>query len=190
MVSFKYPETDVRQAYICAMIPLLAVPLAAKIAIATTLVIALFSAGLYVGNRLGISSCQEAVIESGIHSLEVSAKQSQISDSVTTKYVDRIKIVQGRTQEIIKEVKVYVKDDADTYLPGGFRLLHDLAINYDPGNSSGTTDEIPVKTQDVAAPVTAKDFVETVVRNYGICQENASTLEAIQDFVRQQSAVR
>ena len=172
------------------MIPLLAVPLAAKIAIATTLVIALFSAGLYVGNRLGISSCQEAVIESGIHSLEVSAKQSQISDSVTTKYVDRIKIVQGRTQEIIKEVKVYVKDDADTYLPGGFRLLHDLAINYDPGNSSGTTDEIPVKTQDVAAPVTAKDFVETVVRNYGICEENASTLEALQDFVRQQAAVR
>ena len=181
MVSFKYPETNVRQAYICAMIPLLAVPLAAKIAIATTLVIALFSSGLYVGNRLGISSCQEAVIESGIHSLEVSAKQSQISDSVTTKYVDRIKIVQGRTQEIIKEVKVYVKDDADTYLPGGFRLLHDLAINYDPGNSTGTVDETPVKTQDVA---------ETVVRNYGICQENSETLEALQDFVRQQAAVR
>ena len=181
MVSFKYPETDVRQAYICAMIPLLAVPLAAKIAIATTLVIALFSSGLYVGNRLGISSCQEAVIESGIHSLEVSAKQSQISDSVTTKYVDRIKIVQGRTQEIIKEIKVYVKDDADTYLPGGFRMLHDLAINYDPGNSTGTVDETPVKTQDVA---------ETVVRNYGICQENSETLEALQDFVRQQAAVR
>ena len=181
MVSFKYPETNVRQENFFTVIPLLAVPLAAKIAIATTLVIALFSSGLYVGNRLGISSCQEAVIESGIHSLEVSAKQSQISDSVTTKYVDRIKIVQGRTQEIIKEVKVYVKDDADTYLPGGFRLLHDLAINYDPGNSSGTVDETPVKTQDVA---------ETVVRNYGICQENASTLEAIQDFVRQQSAVR
>ena len=181
MVSFKYPETNVRQENFFTVIPLLAVPLAAKIAIATTLVIALFSSGLYVGNRLGISSCQEAVIESGIHSLEVSAKQSQISDSVTTKYVDRIKIVQGRTQEIIKEVKVYVKDDADTYLPGGFRLLHDLAINYDPGNSTGTIDETPVKTQDVA---------ETVVRNYGICQENSETLEALQDFVRQQAAVR
>ena len=157
------------------------IPIAAKISIALTLVIALFSSGLYVGNRLGISSCQEAVIESGIHSLEVSAKQSQISDSVTTKYVDRIKIVQGRTQEIIKEIKVYVKDDTDTYLPGGFRMLHDLAINYDPSNSSGTVDETPVKTQDVA---------ETVVRNYGICQENSQTLEALQDFVRQQAAVR
>jgi len=158
------------------------IPIAAKISIALTLVIALFSSGLYVGNRLGISSCQEAVIESQRHGLEVSAKQSQISDSVTTKYVDRIKIVQGRTQEIIKEIKVYVKDDADTYLPGGFRMLHDLAINYDPGgNSTGTVDETPVKTQDVA---------ETVVRNYGICEENSQTLEAIQDFVRQQAAVR
>lgn len=156
------------------------IPIAAKISIALTLVIALFSSGLYVGNRLGISSCQEAVIESQRHGLEVSAKQSQISDSVTTKYVDRIKIVQGRTQEIIKEIKVYVKDDADTYLPGGFRMLHDLAI-YDPGNSSGTVDETPVKTQD---------FAETVVRNYGICQENSQTLEALQDFVRQQAAVR
>ena len=157
------------------------IPIAAKISIALTLVIALFSSGLYVGNRLGISSCQEAVIESQRHGLEVSAKQSQISDSVTTKYVDRIKIVQGRTQEIIKEIKVYVKDDADTYLSGGFRLLHDLAIYNDPGNSTGTIDETPVKTQD---------FAETVVRNYGICQENASTLEALQDFVRQQAAVR
>lgn len=157
------------------------IPIAAKISIALTLVIALFSSGLYVGNRLGISSCQEAVIESQRHSLEVSAKQSQISDSVTTKYVDRIKIVQGRTQEIIKEIKVYVKDDADTYLPGGFRMLHDLAINYDPGSATGTVDETPVKTQDVA---------ETVVRNYGICQENVTVLEALQDFVRQQVAVR
>ena len=180
MVSFKYPKTTFSEKDFQTLMPFL-IPIAAKISIALTLVIALFSSGLYVGNRLGISSCQEAVIESQRHSLEVSAKQSQISDSVTTKYVDRIKIVQGRTQEIIKEVKVYVKDDADTYLPGGFRLLHDLAINYDPSNSTGTTDEAPVKTQDVA---------ETVVRNYGICQENSQTLEALQDFVRQQAAVR
>jgi hypothetical protein len=179
MVSFKYPETTFIEKNLQTIMPFL-IPIAAKISIALTLVIALFSSGLYVGNRLGISSCQEALIDAGIHSLEVSAKQSQISDSVTTKYVDRIKIVQGRTQEIIKEVKVYVKDDA-TYLSGGFRMLHDLASNYDPGNSSGTVDETPVKITD---------FAETVVKNYGICQENASTLSALQDFVRQQAAVR
>lgn len=155
------------------------IPIAAKISIALTLVIALFSSGLYVGNRLGISSCQEAVIESQRHGLEVSAKQSQISDSVTTKYVDRIKIVQGRTQEIIKEVKIYVQDTSN--LSPGFRLLHDSAANNELPDSTRIVDEAPVKTQDVA---------ETVVRNYGICQENSQTLEALQDFVRQQAAVR
>lgn len=157
------------------------IPIAAKISIALTLVIALFSSGLYVGNRLGISSCQEAVIESQRHSLEVSAKQSQISDSVTTKYVDRIKIVQGRTQEIIKEVNVYVKDDSNTYLSGGFRMLHDLAINYDPSNSTGTAN---------AETISVKDVAETVIGNYGICQENSSTLKSLQDWVREQSAIR
>jgi Ethanolamine utilization protein EutJ (predicted chaperonin) len=180
MVSFKYPETAFIEKNLQTIMPFL-IPIAAKISIALTLVIALFSSGLYVGNRLGISSCQEAVIDSQRHSLEVSAKQSQISDSVTTKYVDRIKIVQGRTQEIIKEVKVYVKDDANTYLSGSFRMLHDLTIKSDPSNSTGTVDEAPVATQDVA---------ETLVRNYGICHENSTTLSSLQEWVREQSLVR
>ena len=179
MVSSWNQDARLRPSHLQTIMPFL-IPIAAKISIALTLVIALFSSGLYLGNRIGVSSCQQAVIDSQRHSLEVSAKQSQISDSVTTKYVDRIKIVQGRTQEIIKEVKVYVKDDS-TYLSGGFRMLHDLASNYDPGNSSGTVDETPVKITD---------FAETVVKNYGICQENASTLSALQDFVREQSLVR
>jgi Ethanolamine utilization protein EutJ (predicted chaperonin) len=180
MVSFKYPETTFSEKNLQTIMPFL-IPIAAKISIALTLVIALFSSGLYVGNRLGISSCQEAVIDSQRHSLEVSAKQSQISDSVTTKYVDRIKIVQGRTQEIIKEVKVYVKDDANTYLSGSFRMLHDLTIKSDSGIGPGTVDETPVATQDVA---------ETLVRNYGICHENSTTLSSLQEWVREQSLVR
>jgi Ethanolamine utilization protein EutJ (predicted chaperonin) len=180
MVSFKYPKTAFIEKNLQTLMPFL-IPIAAKISIALTLVIALFSSGLYVGNRLGISSCQEAVIDSQRHSLEVSAKQSQISDSVTTKYVDRIKIVRGRTQEIIKEVKVYVKDDANTYLSGSFRMLHDLTIKSDPSNSTGTVDEAPVATQDVA---------ETLVRNYGICHENSTTLSSLQEWVREQSLVR
>jgi hypothetical protein len=179
MVSFKYPKTAFIEKNLQTIMPFL-IPIAAKISIALTLVIALFSSGLYVGNRLGISSCQEALIDSQRHSLEVSAKQSQISDSVTTKYVDRIKIVQGRTQEIIKEVKVYVKDDS-TYLSGSFRMLHDLTIKSDPSNSTGTVDETPVATQDVA---------ETLVRNYGICHENSTTLSSLQEWVREQSLVR
>jgi len=157
------------------------IPIAAKISIALTLVIALFSSGLYVGNRLGISSCQEAVIESQRHGLEVSAKQSQISDSVTTKYVDRIKIVQGRTQEIIKEVKVYVKDDSNTYLSAGWRMLHDSAAKSELPDPTRNSDE---------GTITAQDALETVAANYGVCEENSQTLQALQSWVREQSAIR
>lgn len=157
------------------------IPIAAKISIALTLVIALFSSGLYVGNRLGISSCQEAVIESQRHSLEVSAKQSQISDSVTTKYVDRIKIVQGSTREIIKEIKVYVKDDADTYLSGGFRLLHDSAIYNELPGSTRIADAETISVEAVA---------QTVIENYQACNVNSETLSSLQSWVKEQSAIR
>jgi hypothetical protein len=60
-------------------------------------------------------------------------------------------------------------------------MLHDLTIKSDPSNSTGTVDETPVATQDVA---------ETLVRNYGICHENSTTLSSLQEWVREQSLVR
>jgi hypothetical protein len=83
------------------MIPFLAgaqvLSLGTKIAIATTLAAALFSFGLYLGNKIGVSSCYEATIT---------------------------------------------------------------------------------------------DVAETVAGNYGICEENSSTLSALQDWVREQSLIR
>ena len=155
------------------------IPIAAKISIALTLVIALFSSGLYVGNRLGISSCQEAVIESQRHGLETGVKQAVVSDKTITKYVDRIQIVQGTSREIIKEVKIYVQDTGN--LSPGFRMLHDSAANNELPDSTRIVDEAPVQITDVA---------ETVVRNYGICQENSTTLSSLQDWVREQSGIR
>jgi hypothetical protein len=165
------------------MIPFIAgiqaLSLGTKIAIATTLVIALFSSGLYVGNRLGISSCQEAVIESQRHGIETGVKQAVVSDKTITKYVDRIQIVQGTSREIIKEVKIYVQDTSN--LSPGFRMLHDSAANNELPDATRIVDEATVQITDVA---------ETVVRNYGICQENSTTLSSLQDWVREQSGIR
>ena len=108
------------------MIPLLAVPLAAKIAIATTLAAALFSAGLYMGHQIGVSGCYEAQIKAQAHSIETGIKQAVVSDQTVTKYVDRIQIVQGKSREIIKEVKIYVQDTVN--LSADWRMLHDSAV--------------------------------------------------------------
>ena len=161
------------------MIPLLAAPLAAKIAIITTLATALFSFGLYVGHKMGVSSCYEATIEAQRHSIETGIKQAVVSDKTVTKYVDRVQIVQGKSREIIKEVKVYVQDTVN--LSAGWRMLHDSSVKSEIPDSTRIAD---------AETVSAQDAIETVTANYGICQENSTTLSSLQDWVREQSAIR
>ena len=156
-----------------------ALSLSSKIAICTTLCAALFSAGLYVGHKWGVSACYEATIEAQRHTIETGVKQAVVSDQTVTKYVDRVQIVQGKSREIIKEIPIYVKDTCT--LSGGFRLLHDSAVNNELPDPARIVDEAPVSVADVA---------ETVARNYGICEETKTTLQALQSWVREQSSIR
>lgn len=162
------------------MIPALAIPFAAKIAIATIASAALFGSGLYLGNRMGAASCYQATIESQAHAIETGIQQAVVSDQTVTQYVDRVQIVQGKSRAIIKEVKVYVKDDTCN-LSGGFRLLHDSSANNELSDPARIADAETVAVETVA---------ETIAANYGICHENATTLSSLQDWVREQSLIR
>ena len=165
------------------MIPFLAgaqvLSLVTKIAIATTLATALFSFGLYLGNKIGVSSCYEATIEAQRHSIETGVKQAVVSDKTITKYVDSIQIVQGKSRTIIKEIPIYVQDTVN--LSGGWRMLHNNAVYNAVSDTTRDSDE---------GTVTAQAALETVIRNYGICHENSQTLESLQSWVREQSTIR
>ena len=155
-----------------------ALSLSSKIAICTTLAAALFSAGLYMGHQIGVSGCYEAQIEAQARSIETGIKQAVVSDKTITKYVDRVQIVQKTSREIIKEV-IHVQDTCT--LSADWRLWHDSAIY----------NELPDPTRDSdEATVTATDALETVIRNYGICHENSTTLSSLQEWVREQSLIR
>lgn len=39
-------------------------------------------------------------------------------------------------------------------------------------------------------PISAQDALETVVRNYGICEFNAGNQKALQDWLRGQAAIK
>jgi hypothetical protein len=156
-----------------------ALSLGTKIAIATTLAAALFSAGLYVGHKWGVSACYEATIEAQRHTIETGIKQAVVSDQTVTQYVDRVQIVQGKSREIIKEVKVYVQDTCT--LSGGFRLLHDSAVNNELPSPSRIADAETISVEAVA---------QTVIENYQACNVNAETLSSLQSWVKEQSAIR
>ena len=165
------------------MIPFIAgiqaLSLSTKIAIATTLCAALFSAGLYVGHKWGVSACYEATIEAQRHTIETGVKQAVVSDKTVTEYVDRVQIVQGKSREIIKEVKVYVQDTCT--LSGGFRLLHDSAIYNELPSPSRIVDAETISVEAVA---------QTVIENYQACNINSETLSSLQSWVKEQSEIR
>jgi hypothetical protein len=160
-----------------------ALSLSSKIAICTTLAAALFSAGLHVGNRLGVSSCYEAQIEAQAHSIETGIKQAVVSDQTVTRYVDRVQDLQKTSRTIIKEV-IHVQDTCT--LSADWRLWHDNAVKSELPDTTRDSDEGTVKAQ----AVTATDALETVIRNYGICHENSTTLTALQSWVREQSLIK
>ena len=94
-----------------------------------------------------------------------------------TVYVDRVRTIREKGNDIIRNVPVYVPAGSPD-LPAGFRVLHDAAAANSPIPASpGITDAAPVSAQAAAA---------TVAANYAIAAENAARLTGLQDWVRQQ----
>jgi hypothetical protein len=151
---------------------LLALPLATKITIATIIAVTIFGGGLYLGNRIGVSSCQQAVIDSQVHTIAAIKEQVVISDQVTTEYVNTVAKIQTKSREVLTNAKI-----PTTSLSGDFRLFHDAAA--DPfSKATGTADAVSVET-----------LADTISANYSSCNQNSATLEALQDWVRKQALV-
>lgn len=159
------------------MIPfLLALPLATKIAVAITLSVALFGAGVYQGIRIGEASCREAVIESQTHTIQAVSEQVLVTDKIVTDYTKAIGQVQKRSREILKNAKI----DDSIILPSSFRVFHDSAATNTVPSSSGFVD---------AASVSIADVTETINSNYETCKQNFTQLESLQEWIRQQAKI-
>lgn len=106
-------------------------------------------------------------------------RQAVVTIETVTKYVDRVRVVKGKTETIIKEVPKYVtvKADADCIINTGFVRLHDAA-------AANTLPDGPRDTDAAPAPVTLSTVSETVSANYGACFQNAAQLDALQDWAR------
>lgn len=159
------------------MIPfLLALPLATKIAVAITLSVALFGAGVYQGIRIGEASCREAVIESQTHTIQAVSEQVLVTDKIVTDYTKAIGQVQKRSREILKNAKI----DDSIILPSSFRVFHD----------SAATNSIPSSTDFIdASPISIADVTETINSNYETCKQNFTQLESLQEWIRQQAKI-
>lgn len=103
-----------------------------------------------------------------------------ISEKAAEQIIKVVEKVRTVTKETIKEVPTYVSAN-DCPMSPGFRVLHDAA-------AAGQLPD-PARIADAAA-VPAPALAHTVTENYGACLENAARLTGLQNWVKDQQAVK
>lgn len=118
-------------------------------------------------------------METAIAKQELAA--AEVTHEVITQYVDRVKIVEGKTHEIIKKVPVYITKESDDKctINNGFVSLHDHASKNEVPEPTGSINE---DSSDVKLSTVA----ETVSQNYGTYYQVVEQLKALQSWIRKQ----
>jgi len=149
--------------------------------------IQILSAFLLVGGVFFIGGItNEAEWQLKVKEMEaVVAKQELAAEKITTevitKYVDRVKIVEGKTHEIIKKVPIYItKESVDKCtINNGFVSLHDHASKNEVPEPSGSVNED-------SSEIKLSTVAETVSQNYGTYYQVVEQLKALQSWIRKQ----
>lgn len=122
-----------------------------------------------------------ALLEADNARLETQGEK--ITVEYVTKYVDRIKIVKEKGDEILVKVPVYIteKADAGCVINHGFRVLHDSAAANTPEvpNATGPSYESPTELK-------LSTVGSTVGQNYQTYHEVREQLIQLQDWIKDQ----
>lgn len=148
------------------------------------LMLAALAGALWLGYHAFVKHQQQIGYDRAVAEYDQQAKAIDAKREVITKVVERdvVRVVHDIavvTETITKEVPTYVPTDSCA-LPGGWRLLHDAAA------SSEVPD--PARIAD-AEPVPADIAANTVIANYGACNQTAANLKGLQQWVSEQQAL-
>lgn len=154
----------------------------ARVAIYAVLFVAVVTLAELHGYSRGKQLLFEAQAEQAVQAVKVARAREIVTEKVVTKYVERQQKAQVVTNTITKEVVRYVESNPGSCLDARWRELHDAAAK----------NELPI-SESVAhaaggAP-TAAAAISTVTENYAACNRTADRLDALQDWVREQSKV-
>ena len=147
--------------------------------------VVLLVAGSYLFGSYGTEmSWRERVAELEAKVKVAEEKSQQVNTVIETKIVEKIKIVKENVyvnREIIKEV-AGKQLDAQCTLPKSTISLHDSASRNEVPERAAATDGTP-------SGIEASRLLDTVVENYGSCNENAEKLKMWQEWYREQKKI-
>ncbi|WP_164276444.1 hypothetical protein [Stenotrophomonas sp. B1-1] len=153
------------------------------------LILVLATAGLFSCQQIRVSRAMTALDRANDALDRANAEKADLANQLTlaqgttrvvTEYVDRVQVVREHGDTIVKEVPVYVTQNADAAcaVPAGFVQLHDAAATGQPAGVAGDPDA-------PAAGVELSTVAQTVASNYALCHATAEQVIGLQGLVRE-----
>jgi hypothetical protein len=134
-----------------------------------------------IGVSVNEANWQVKVKDMQIQIAQLETKTAEVTTKVVTEYIEKVKIVEGKTHVIIKKVPEYITKESDAKCSintGAIELLNAAAENKVP-ESSRTSHEGP-------SDVKLSTLVESVSGNYGTYYQVVEQLKSLQDWIRKQ----
>ena len=104
-----------------------------------------------MGYRTANIQAQKKQLELANEVYRLELELEQKSAQVVTEYVDRIKEIEGKTKEIIKNVPIYItkEDNSRCTIPDVFVRLHNSAASHDQNQSTAITHEATTSASSI-----------------------------------------
>ena len=138
----------------------------------------------FKGDSYGTQKLTEYQAAQMKEAVRIVTKQGEVTTQVVTKYVQVAAKTQATTQTIEKEVVKYAETNKTFTLDPEWRSLHDRAATNSVSSASAKPDDA------ARSPPSAAEAIATVTANYAACYRNYDKLVGLQDWVRQQAAVK
>ena len=155
------------------------IPLPYKLLAGAALLAGVFFYGYMKGTAHGEAELARFAAAKSEQVAELEKKNTEISNSVVTEYVDR-------TNTIREKEYVYL-DAAKNNVPNQSVMSNGWVYTHDISATSGDAD--PTRTSDAAASaIKDTDALIGIIRNYAICQSNAVQLIELQRWITENKA--
>jgi hypothetical protein len=151
------------------------IPLPYRIAAAVFLLIAVFGIGYMKGSSRADVIIAEAGAKASEQIAELERKNSEISNAVVTKYVDKVRVVKEREYVYLGQAQTNVPNQFN--LSNGWVYLHDFGAKGSDAEAARASDATASSVRDNTA-------LGVVLRNYSACTENSGQIEALQKWIR------
>lgn len=139
------------------------------------LVAAAFSIGYVKGSAKAEVEIQKVATEAQEKVAELERQNTEISNKVVTKYVDKVKVVKEKEYVYVNTAENLVPSLVD--MSNGWVYLHDI--------SAKNGDADPTRSADATSSgVKDNQAIRTVTENYSICRQNADQLVELQNWIK------